>query len=74
MLEISFRNRRRIALLATAFAVALVGAIAWIQAGRLGRASFFTGGTLLGSILMLVLLGVRRRLPILVAKNFCFAI
>ncbi len=61
----SFRNRRRISFAVTLVALALVAGIAWIQHGRLAHASFFTGATLLGSILLLVLLGVRRRLPVL---------
>lgn len=61
----SFRNRRRISLCVTLIALLVVALIAWIQAGRLANASFFTGSTLLGVILLLVLLGVRRRIPVL---------
>lgn len=61
----SFRNRRRIAILCTMIALLIVFAITKIQDSRLAHTSFFTGSTVLGSILMLALLGVRRRLPIL---------
>lgn len=61
----SFRNRRRISLSLTLIALLVVALIAWIQTGRLADASFFTGSTLLGAVLLLVLLGVRRRLPVL---------
>jgi hypothetical protein len=61
----SFRNRRRISLSVTLVALMIVGVISWIQSSRLAHASFFTGATVLGSILLLGLLGVRRRLPIL---------
>ncbi|MFK8113538.1 MAG: hypothetical protein AB8B91_15135 [Rubripirellula sp.] len=65
MFQPSFYNRRRIALLITAIALVLVLAITKLLESRLAHASFFTGGTVLGSILLLVLLGVRRRLPVL---------
>lgn len=61
----SFRFRRRISLCVTAIAMAVVVIYAWLQEGTLANASFFTGSTLLGSVLLLVLLGVRRRLPVL---------
>jgi hypothetical protein len=61
----SFRTRRRISLCVTMIALLVVAAIAWVQAGSLAHASFFTGSTLLGVVLLLVLLGVRRRLPVL---------
>ncbi len=65
MQKISFRRRRQASILVTLLAAAVVGAIAWVQSGRLAHASFFTGATLLSSVLLLGLLGVRRRLPIL---------
>ncbi len=65
MQAISFRSRRRISIVVTGLALAVVWIVAWIQDGRLGRASVFTGGTVLGSILLLGLLGVRRRIPML---------
>jgi len=61
----TFRNRRRISLLVTGIALCVVAMIAWIQSGRLAHVSFFTGSTLLAVIVLLVLLGVRRRLPVL---------
>ncbi|QDT06070.1 hypothetical protein K227x_44770 [Rubripirellula lacrimiformis] len=63
--QLTFRMRRKVSLIVTAIALAVVYCIAQIQAGRLAHASFFTGFTVLASILLLVLLGVRRRLPIL---------
>ena len=65
MRPLSFKNRRRISLTATALLVAVVWLIAWIQDGRLAHASVFTGSTVLGSLLLLGLLGVRRRIPVL---------
>lgn len=61
----SFRSRRRLSLCLTAIALVAVAAYAWIKASSLAHESFFTGSTLLGAILLLVLLGVRRRLPVL---------
>ncbi|MGB7329449.1 MAG: hypothetical protein WBD31_31510 [Rubripirellula sp.] len=63
--EMSFRNRRKLSLAITVFAIAIVFVIMKIQEGRLAHASFFTGFTVLSAILLLVLLGVRRRLPVL---------
>jgi hypothetical protein len=61
----TFRRRRLVSLIVTMIALLIVAGIAWIQEGRLAHASFFTGSTVLGSILLLGLLGVRRRLPVL---------
>ncbi len=61
----TFRRRRLVSLIVTVIALLIVVGIAWIQEGRLAHASFFTGSTVLGSILLLGLLGVRRRLPVL---------
>ena len=63
MFQPSFRNRRLISLAITALALAIVWAIAWLQHSRLAHASFFTGSTVLGSLFLLMLLGLRRRLP-----------
>lgn len=65
MQEISFRHRRRLSIVVTLAAIAVVWLVAWIEEGRLAHASFFTGGTVLGSLLLLALLGVRRRIPVL---------
>ncbi len=65
MRDLSFRFRRLISLAVTAMALTVVWIIAWVQEGRLANASLFTGSTALGSLLLLGLLGVRRRLPIL---------
>ena len=53
----------------TAIALAVVAMIVWIQESRLAHTSFFTGILLLGSILFLMLLGVRRRIPVLALGN-----
>lgn len=65
MFRPSFRRRRWIASAATLLALALVGLAAWVEDSRLGHAAVLTGCTLLASILLLMLLGVRRRLPVL---------
>ena len=46
-------------------ALLMVALVVWIQESRLAHTSLFTGVMLLGSVLFLVLLGVRRRLPVL---------
>ena len=61
----SFRQRRRIAITLTVFALLAMLGIVWIQTGRLADVSLLTGGTLLCCILLLALFGMRRRLPIL---------
>lgn len=61
----TFRARRQIGFFVTIVALAIAASIVWIQESRLAHTSFFTGITLLGTILFLVLLGVRRRLPVL---------
>ena len=63
--HLSFRARRRIAISLTIVALAIVGGCVWIQSNRLAHASFFTGGLVLGCILLLALFGARRRIPIL---------
>ena len=45
-------------------ALAVVYAFDWIESSRLGHAAFVTGSTSLACIWILVLLGVRRRLPV----------
>ena len=62
---LTFRRRRVVLLVVTMIALLLFGGFAWVQSGRLAEVSFLTGSTLLGSILLLGLLGVRRRLPVL---------
>ncbi len=47
----------------------VVALVVWIQENRLAHTSFFTGSILLVSILSLVLLGVRRRLPVLALSS-----
>lgn len=64
-----FRTRRTISLSITLFGLAIAALIVWIQESRLANTSFFSGITLLASVLFLVLLGVRRRLPVLPLGN-----
>lgn len=64
MRNLSFRKRRLISLLVTALAILVTAVIAGIQEGRLAHASLFTGATVLGALVLLVLLGVRRRIPV----------
>lgn len=63
--SLSFRNRRSLSLFVTALAILLAGFTAWLESSRLANPAFFTGFTLSASILILVLLGIRRRLPVL---------
>lgn len=65
MRAITFRTRRIIALAATLTSLLSVWSIAWLLESRLANVSVFTGGTALGALLLLALLGVRRRLPAL---------
>lgn len=65
MQNLTFRNRRYVALAATLLAILIVAAIAKVQTNRLGNPAIFTGATVLGSIVLLCLLGVRRRLPVI---------
>ncbi|WP_182871216.1 hypothetical protein [Stieleria mannarensis] len=59
----SLKLRRTIALSATLVVIAVFWGIAEWEAARLGRPAFFTGFTLLSGLVILMLLGVRRRLP-----------
>jgi hypothetical protein len=63
--KLSFRIRRRLSLAVTLVAVSGVAVLAWLEHTRLAHASFLTGSTLLASIALLTLLGLRRRLPVL---------
>ncbi|TWT54382.1 hypothetical protein Pla22_20290 [Rubripirellula amarantea] len=69
MRKLSFRQRRNYAVATTLLAVLLFAGITWVIRSRLGHASIFTGATLLVCLLGLVLIGVRRRLPILPLGN-----
>lgn len=62
---LSFRQRRIVGLTVTTAAVAIVALLAWLEESRLGRSSILTGATVLGSLLVLALIGVRRRIPVL---------
>ncbi|NND97953.1 MAG: hypothetical protein HKN47_11555 [Pirellulaceae bacterium] len=59
----NFKTRRIIALIVTAVALAAVWMFAWIEESRLGHSSYFTGFTTLATLFVLILLGMRRRLP-----------
>ncbi len=61
----TFRTRRQRSLALTGIALAVVVLIVWIQETRLAHTSFLTGTLLLASVLLLVLLGVRKRIPVL---------
>lgn len=65
MLAPSFRTRRWMASTITLLVFALVAFLAWIEDSRLGNASVLTGSTVLAGVVLLMLLGVRRRLPVL---------
>ena len=65
MQPVSFRVRRNVSLLVTCVAVALVAGVTWLLYSRLAHESFFTGGILLATVLLLGLIGVRRRIPVL---------
>ena len=59
----SFRTRRLVALSVTLVVIAIFWGITRWETSRLGMPAFFTGFTLLAGLFLLMLLGVRRRLP-----------
>lgn len=61
--KISFRQRRWLSLAITSLAISLVWWLASRVDAGLGRAPILTGSTVLACLFVLVLLGVRRRLP-----------
>lgn len=62
---ISFRSRRRLALASTIVAVLLLwSGDVWLRQ-RLGHAAYFSGGTLLACLVLLILVAVRKRLVML---------
>ena len=69
LVEPSFRLRRKIALLVTMTAVALIAGWAWWVDETEGDRVRMTGYALLTSVASLVLIGVRRRLPVLPLGN-----
>ncbi|TWU22883.1 hypothetical protein Pla52o_24150 [Novipirellula galeiformis] len=69
MKPIHFRTRRWIGITVTLIAAAIVMIVNQWQHNRLGHASHFTGFTLLATLCLLILLGVRRRLPVLPLGN-----
>ena len=61
----TFRQRRILSLGITAPLACIFGLVAWLIHARLGRADTFTGATLMACLLVLILIGVRRRIPAL---------
>ena len=64
-----FVKRRLIGIAITLLAVVVLGASAWIVKQRLGHASVLTGSTALACLFLLLLIGVRRRIPVLPLWN-----
>jgi hypothetical protein len=62
---ISFAMRRAIGVSITVLAIGIALSVVWLIDMRLGHASVFSGSALLACLFALVLIGVRRRLPIL---------
>lgn len=60
-----FRKRRRLAILITLAACGLFAAGHWMISNRLGHASYYSGGALLACVCILMLFGIRKRLPML---------
>lgn len=65
MNQLTFKHRRIVGLLITAIAIGVVWLLAWVEESRLGHASYLTGFTCLAALFVLILLGMRRRLPML---------
>lgn len=65
MRKLNFRTRRIVSLIVTACALLVVWTLAWIEDARLGHASYLTGFTALATLFLLILFGMRRRLPVL---------
>jgi hypothetical protein len=61
----SFRHRRWLASTFTLLLFAFFVFWVWIEESRLDDAAFLTGCTVLAGIILLILLGLRRRLPVL---------
>lgn len=64
MYQPTFRFRRLASLLVTFALLMLFASFAWFQEERFGQSSRFTGITLLSTVVLLMLIGVRRRLPV----------
>ncbi|QEG40288.1 hypothetical protein [Roseimaritima ulvae] len=60
-----FIKRRILALTLTTLACGVLGGAAWLVKQRLGHASVLTGSTALACLFLLLLIGVRRRIPVL---------
>lgn len=65
MVELSFRARRLVSLSITAVAILLVASIARIGGNASSATTNFTGWTLFGIVTLLMLIGLRRRIPVL---------
>ncbi|KAA5541380.1 hypothetical protein FYK55_17570 [Roseiconus nitratireducens] len=62
-IRLPLKTRRWVGLTVTVFAVTVIAAITSTLSDRLGSPSLFTGWTLFSCLILLMLLGVRRRLP-----------
>ena len=69
MIQPTFRIRRIASLLFTLAAVLLVASLAWFKADTSVGASMLSGCTLLTTILLLMLIGIRRRIPVVPMGN-----
>ena len=65
MSNISFHLRRVWSIAITIAAAIVFAGVAWVIQTRLGSSAIFTGSTLIVCLFGLILIGVRRRLPIL---------
>ncbi len=65
----SFRLRRTLSIVVTGSAIAVVAAAAWVAETRLANPAWVTGATLMAAVLSLMLLGIRRRIPVLPLGN-----
>lgn len=60
-----FVKRRCLGSSLTAVAIAFLALATWVTKQRLGHAAFLTGGTTLACVFLLILIGLRRRVPVL---------
>lgn len=65
MTKLHLRTRRTVSILVTAVALCIAWTICWIQEASLGHSAYFSGASCLAALLLLVLIGVRRRIPVL---------
>ncbi|WP_153555194.1 hypothetical protein [Roseimaritima sediminicola] len=60
-----FLQRRLLATGVTLVAIGVLGVLRWVVTQRLGHAAVMTGWTTLACVLLLTLIGLRRRIPVL---------